>query len=121
MKKITLLLFTVFCVSFTQAQEKYETTKTTTKQKTMVASEKFKQDLQKNKFYLYIMSGLVPAHNKYEEVFQKKYHINYNKMGCAITENLNECEKYNKLVFGYLDKKHGTAWRKMVLEQTLGI
>lgn len=121
MKKITVLLFTVFCVSFTQAQEKYETTKTTTKQKTMVASEKFKQDLQKNHFDLYVMSGLVPAHNKYEEAFQKKYNVNYNKMGCVVSEDLNECEKYNKLVFAYLDKIHGTAWRKMVLEQTLGI
>lgn len=121
MKNLTLLLFSVFCISFTQAQKKNETTKVVVNQKSMVAIEKFEQDLQKNHFDLYVMSRLLPEYNKYEAEFQEKYKINYIKMGCVVTENLNECEKYNKLVFAYLNKKHGTAWRKMVLEQTLGI
>ena len=55
-----------------------------------------------------------------DTVFEKKYNIEYKHLGCVRSSCDNELE-YNKQIFKYLDKVHGSEWRRIVRNDVVGI
>lgn len=55
-----------------------------------------------------------------DKTFQNKYHVTFLSQGCVRWgENENEAA-YNQVIFKYLDKKYGKAWRYELRDDAIG-
>jgi hypothetical protein len=82
-----------------------------------------KADLKKGNARILFPGGFggMPDFNAEEDqLFQRKYGIDFFSQGCTRSgENENEAA-YNQVVFAYLDKKFGKAWREELRPDAIG-
>ncbi|MCW3788916.1 hypothetical protein [Plebeiibacterium sediminum] len=77
-------------------------------------------DIKLNKPRLLLVGGIAPTYIANKEVFENKYNIQYEDLGCVAPPQ--ECiEQYNLEIFEYLDEKYGEVWRSEVNENVIGI
>lgn len=78
-------------------------------------------DLENNKATLLVVGGFAPITYATDVDFKKKYGVGYDISGC-LPPDLEECMvQYNQTIFEYLDKKHGSIWRKEVRKDVEGL
>jgi hypothetical protein len=66
----------------------------------------------------YFGDDTMEYHN--QNVFQKKYGIEYDNFGCIIDDTYSCITSYNRTVFNYLDAAFGKSWRKEVWKEVYG-
>ena len=79
-----------------------------------------RKEVRKGNPRLISIGGLAPVYVFGQQKFENKFHIKYYDFGdsgpsesCAL--------QYNLVVFAYLDKKYGKAWRNEVREDIIGL
>lgn len=70
----------------------------------------FKSDVKRGTLKLYVMGGIVSAIKDVDREFEQLYKIQYHDFGCLVPANLDYYERYNNLVFEYLDQNFGDDW-----------
>jgi hypothetical protein len=76
-------------------------------------------DIKNGKPKLLLIGGIAPVYYQGQEVFEKKFHINYYEYGCMSPETQCVIE-YNKVMFKYLDQTYNKRWRKEVRKDVVG-
>ncbi|SFA54091.1 hypothetical protein SAMN04488511_11312 [Pedobacter suwonensis] len=88
-----------------------------------IKAESIKQanaDIKKGKPKFLIQGGIVSTRIKGQELFEQKYGVVYQDLGC-VGPSAIRIEDYNKVVASFMDKKYGKAWRKEVRKDVQGI
>jgi len=88
-----------------------------------IKTESIKQanaDIKKGKPKFLIQGGIVSTRIKGQELFEQKYGVVYQDLGC-VGPSAIRIEDYNKVVVSFMDKKYGKAWRKEVRKDVLGM
>lgn len=78
------------------------------------------RDIKNKKPRLLLVGGIAPVVYIHQEKFEKKYDVEYHDFGC-VALNKKCIEKYNQVVFKYLDSKYGRKWRKEVRKDVIGL
>ncbi|NMN36125.1 hypothetical protein [Pedobacter sp. SG918] len=77
-------------------------------------------DLKNGKIKFLIRGGIASTYIKGQELFEKKYGVDYYDFGCVMPSGLS-IEDYNKVVASFMDRKYGKVWRKEVRKDIQGI
>ncbi|TCD17641.1 hypothetical protein EZ456_22760 [Pedobacter psychrodurus] len=77
-------------------------------------------DLKNGSVKFLIRGGIVSIYVKGQELFEKKYAVDYYDFGCIMHANIS-IEDYNKVVASFMDRKYGRGWRKEVRKDIQGI
>jgi hypothetical protein len=64
-------------------------------------------------------AGIPDFNSEADKIFQKKYNVIFYSKGC-IRMSDDDQEAYNQVIFDYLDKKFGDAWRFELREDAIG-
>jgi hypothetical protein len=82
-----------------------------------------KTDIQEGKPRILFHGGFGGMPNfdsEQDREFQHKYHVDFFSQGCLKSGENEDEEAYNKVIFAYLDKKHGTKWRLELRDDAIG-
>ena len=75
-------------------------------------------DIKNDEIAIFVQGGIAPKIFKSDPIFEKKYSIRYNDLGCIG----NKCaELYNQAIFDYLTKTFGNKWAKTVNTNAVGL
>lgn len=64
--------------------------------------------------------GMPDFNSKGDKEFQKKYRVEFFSQGCLRSGEYEDEEGYNQVIFDYLDKKYGKAWRYELRDDAIG-
>ncbi len=92
---------------------------TINKTENWITEETIQIDLDNNMPRLFIGCTLFVYPN--DPTFESKYGVLYVETGCVVTVKCSDMEKYNQLIFNYLDTKFGNTWREKVNPEVIGI
>ena len=118
------LFFLLFICSLSRGQATFSNgSKQTGAQKTLESNtckdivSFANEDIKRNQITLFVQGGIAPIISKNDPIFEKKYKIKYNDLGCIG----NKCtELYNQTIFDHLTKVFGNRWIKTVQTNTVG-
>jgi hypothetical protein len=79
-----------------------------------------KRDIKNNKPRLLLAGGIAPVAYPNQQMFEKKFEVIYHEYG-DLAPNQQCMEKYNQVIFKYLDKKYGRKWRRAVRKDVVGL
>lgn len=85
-----------------------------------MGSEKAQKDIKSGKPMLLLSGGIAPVSTPKDDYFEKKYAIKYHDFGDS-PQNAKCSAAYNKVVFAFLDKKFGKAWRRDARADVIGL
>lgn len=64
--------------------------------------------------------GMPDFSSEVDREFQKKYRVEFFSQGCLRSGEYEDEEGYNQVIFDYLDKKYGKAWRYELRDNAIG-
>ncbi|MDF3026537.1 MAG: hypothetical protein K0S23_844 [Fluviicola sp.] len=64
--------------------------------------------------------GMPDFSSKADREFQEKYRVEFFSQGCLRSGEHEDEAGYNQVIFDYLDKKYGMAWRYELREDAIG-
>ncbi|WP_343524922.1 hypothetical protein [Pedobacter sp.] len=88
-----------------------------------IKKESIKQanaDIRKGQLKFLIHGGIASIHVKGQEIFERKYGLEYYDFGCIAPSDINIAD-YNKVIAAFMDRKYGKGWRKEVRKDIQGI
>jgi len=72
-------------------------------------------DIRRGRPRILLHGGIAPlAYGVQDRAMERKYRFRYKEFGDQIENPLQCDEQYNRVVFGFLDRKYGTGWRDSV-------
>ncbi|WP_461056280.1 FEKKY domain-containing protein [Spirosoma arcticum] len=77
------------------------------------------QDIASSKPRLLLQGGIAPVRRAEDSSIEKQFGFVYEDFGCVKPADDSCLQEYSQVVFTYLDKKYGTAWRAKVRKDVL--
>ncbi|WP_460913937.1 FEKKY domain-containing protein [Spirosoma areae] len=77
------------------------------------------QDVTSDKPRLLLQGGFAPVRRAEDSSIEKQFGFMYEDFGCVRPADDSCLREYSQVVFTYLDKKYGIAWRTRVRKDVL--
>lgn len=77
------------------------------------------RDLEKGTPKLFLPGGIAPLRRAEDPSIEKRFGFSYHDFGCVRLVDDRCLLAYSRVVFSYLDKKYGKAWRAGVRKDVL--
>jgi hypothetical protein len=77
------------------------------------------QDIADGKPRLLLQGGMAPVRRAGDAAVEKQFNVAYHDFGCVRPAEDRCLKEYSQVVFAYLDKKYGKAWRTQVRKDVL--
>lgn len=76
-------------------------------------------DITSSKPRLLLQGGIATLRRVEDSSIEKKFGFVYEDFGCVKPADERCLQEYSQIIFTYLDKKYGTAWRAKVRKDVL--
>lgn len=77
------------------------------------------KDITSSKPRLLLQGGIAPVRRIGDSAIEKQFGFVYEDFGCVKPADERCLQEYSQVVFTYLDKKYGRAWRTKVRKDVL--